>query len=270
MAYQWGYRPDGIQAQKDSATLPFRIVGEWDALTVKSIALANAPLLFGYYYRKDVRIAGRGGGIWDVDAEYGLSDKKEPEAGDYKWSFDTSGATKHLTQAVQHIQSYSAPGATSIDHKGAIGVTDDSVEGVDVPDKAFRWTETWQLPLPGFGFVYSAILGQLTGRMNNAYFRGFAAGTIRFDGASGARSLKDSVLAEIAFNFAFSPSESGLSVGSITGIAKYGWDYLWVRYESTDDVVAKKTTPQPRQVEVDRVLFPLDFSILGIGIAILA
>ena len=265
MAYTWGFRPGEIQTSKDSATVPYRLIGEPDPITARSIATANAPLIFGFYRRKDVQLSDRGMGNWDVDAEYGLNDQKEPEAYDYKWGFDTTGVSKHITQAIEHIGTYPAPGKTAIDHKGSIGVTDDSVEGTDVPDRAFKWHETWWLPLPGFGFVYSAILGQLNGRMNSGYFRGFAAGTVRFEGAVGGASPKDSNLAEHTFNFTFSPSESGLSVGPITGIAKGGWDYLWVRYENDEDAAAKKTTLQPRQAEVDRVLYPLDFSVFGIG-----
>ena len=268
MAYQWGYRPEGIQSQRESLTIPFRLVGEDDPLTARTIALAEAPTLFGYYLRNAVKLRGLGVGIWDVDAEYGLSDKKEPEEGDYKWNFDTTGATKHITHAVEHISTYPSSNPPH-DHKGAIGVTDDSVEGVDVPDKAFKWTETWPLPLAGFGFFYSAVLGQLNGRMNAAYFRGFAAGTVRFDGASGGKSDKADGLVEITFNFAHSPSESGLSIGPITGVTKIGWDYLWVRYKSVDNSEKKETAMEPVQVEVDRVLYPLDFSIFGIGTGIL-
>lgn len=269
MSYTWGYRETGIQSARDSVTLPFRLVGEWNAIAARSIALAESPKLFGYYLRKDVKLRNMGGGVWDVDGEYGLSTKKEPEAGDYKWNFSTAGATKHITQAVQHIATYVASGKTAIDHKGAIGVTDDAVEGVDVPDRSFSWTETHVLPLASFGFIYSAILGQLNGHINAAYFRGFAAYTVRFDNATGGKSDRGDGLVEITYNFTFSPSESGLSVGGITEITKSGWDYLWVRYESGDDASAKKTTLQPRQAEVDRVLYPLDFSIFGIGTGIL-
>jgi len=269
MSYQWGYRPEGIQSRRDSLTIPYRLIGETAPLTARGIALAEAPSLFGYYLRTDVTLKSLGGGIWDVDAEYGLSNKKEPAANDVKWTFSTTGATKHITQAVQHIYTYPADGVAAIDHQGAIGVTDDSVEGVDVPDKSFQWTETWTLPLAGFGFVYSAILGQLNGRTNAAYFRGFAAGTVRFDGATGGKSDKGDGFVELTYNFTFSPSESGLSVGDITGISKAGWDYLWVRYETGEDDAAKKTTPKPRQAEVDRVLEPLNFSLFGIGTGIL-
>lgn len=270
MAIQFGYRPAGVETHKEGLSIPYRLIGESDPMTARIYALAAIPLVFSAYFRKDVRLTNLGGGVWDVDAEYGPADRKEPESGDYKWSFDTTGATKHITQGISHVATYVAGGVTAIDHNGAIGVTDDAVEGVDVPDRAFKWTETWQLPLASYGFVYASVLGELTGRMNTTYFRGFPAYTVRFDGASGSQSPAESTLVEVTFNFSVSPSETGLVVGDITGIAKTGWDYLWVRYETTDDDTAKKTTPKPIQVEVDRVLTPFNFSILGIGTGILA
>lgn len=269
MAIQWGLRPTGIETHTEGATIPYRLIGEWVATTARSYALAAVPLTFSAFYRKDVRMTNLGAGIWDVDAEYGTLDQQEPAEGNYKWSFDTTGATKHITQALYHVNTYKPSGVTAIDHKGAIGVTDDAVEGVDVPDRALKWTETWQLPLAGYGFIFAAVLGELTGRVNASYFRGFPAYTVRFDGANGGQSPQESTLCEITFNFAVSPSESGLTIGDITGVAKTGWDYLWVRYEATDDATAKKTTPKPIQVEVDRVLTYFNFSLLGIGSGIL-
>lgn len=270
MAYQWGRRPQDVQITGTGATIPYRLSGEWNENLAALYIRSNAPLTFGGWFRTDVKIKGQGGGIWDVDVEYGPASQKEPTVGDFKWTFDTTGQTKKLTQAVQHIATYVAAGATQIDHKGAIGVTDDSVEGVDVPDRAFKWAETWQQPLAGYGFTYSTVLGQLTGCVNNSFFRGFPAFTVRFDGAAGSQSLKEPTIVEITYNFSVSPSATGLVVGDITGIAKTGWDYLWVRYETADDATAKKTTPRPRQVEVDRVLYPVAFSLFGIGSGVIS
>jgi hypothetical protein len=265
MAYQFGLRPTGIETQTGSATIPYRLVGETDLVLADTYARAAIPLTCGAFYRKDVKCSYQGAQTWDIDAEYGTADSQEPAAGNFKWSFDTTGATKHITQGLLHVATYAAPGRTAIDHGGAIGVTDDSVEGVDVPDRAFKWTETWQLPLGSYGFFYSTILGELTGRVNASYFRGFPAYTVRFDGASGGQSPQESTIVEIAYNFSVSPSEIALTVGDITGISKTGWDYLWVRYESQDDSSASKTTPKAIQAEVDRVMTAFNFSMLGIG-----
>ena len=270
MAIQWGYRPTGLQTTKSGITVPYRLVGESDHATARAYALAASPMILGAWYRSDVRLQSQGGGVWDVDAEYGPYDKKEPSANSYKWTFDTSGKTKHVTQGIEHIASYVPSGETAIDHKGAIGVTDDSVNGVDVPDRAYKWTEVWQLPAGSYGFVYSTILGELTGRTNYSYFRGFPAYTVQFSGGSGGGLSSDGTLREFSYSFEVSPSESGLTVGDITGISKVGWDYMSVRYEIGDDTSANKTTPKPIQADVDRVLYAFNFTMLGIGSGILS
>lgn len=269
MAYQFGYRPTGLKTTNNGATIPYRLVGETDATLARNYAKAAIPLIFGAFTRKDVSLDYLGAGVWDIDAEYATPDKAEPIANACKWTFDTTGKTKHITQGLVHSGTYTAPLRATIDHMGAIGVTDDSVEGVDVPDKAFKWTETWNLPAAAYGFAYSSVLGELTGCMNASYFRGFPANTVAFQGSNGGALSDDGLLREFSFSFEVSPSETGIVIGAITGIEKIGWDYLWVRYETSDDSTAKKTTPKPIQVEVDCVLKEFNFSLLGIGSGIL-
>jgi hypothetical protein len=265
MAYTFGRRPAGIETHNEGATIPYVLTGEADAVTARAYVIANTPKTFSTLYRKSVKMEHLGAGIWNADIEYATnSAAREPAAGNYNWSFDTTGQSRRITQGLQHIATYPSSGAP-YNHHGAIGVTDNSVEGVDVPDKAFRWSETWQLALASYGFFYSSILGELTGRINASYFRGFPGGTVRFDGAAGAASREDQSLLEITYNFTVSPSESGMTVGSISGISKTGWDYLWVRYQQQDNATTKVTELTPVQVEVDRVSWAFNFSLLGIG-----
>ena len=57
--------------------------------------------------------------------------------------------------------------------------------------------------------------------------------------------------------------EQGLSVGSIGGISKKGWEYLWVRYSPT--VVNKMMGQKPVAVYVEKVYDEGNFADLGIG-----
>jgi hypothetical protein len=69
----------------------------------------------------------------------------------------------------------------------------------------------------------------------------------------------------ITFNFAGSPNTASQTIGDITGISKYGWDYLWVRYADFVDSFAYSLVKRPIGVYVERVYQPADFSDLGIG-----
>jgi len=60
----------------------------------------------------------------------------------------------------------------------------------------------------------------LTGRVNQAAFKGFAAGEVLFLGASGSKRGDGDW--EITFNYAASPNVTNLPVGSITVASKKG------------------------------------------------
>jgi len=70
---------------------------------------------------------------------------------------------------------------------------------------------------------------------------------------------------EITFRFAASPNVTGLTIGSITGIAKKGWEYLWVQYQDAEDTGAKCIVKRPAFVHVERVYDAGNYAGLGIG-----
>ena len=57
-----------------------------------------------------------------------------------------------------------------------------------------------------------------------------------------------------------------LVVGPITGIAKKGWEYMWVRYADSEDTVAKAIVKKPIAAYIEKVYDEGDFSLLGIGV----
>jgi len=102
----------------------------------------------------------------------------------------------------------------------------------------------------------------MTGTTNSAPFRGFSTGEVLFLGAAGSKRADGDW--EITFRFAGSFNETGITVGSIIGINKNGWDYLWVRYEDKDDMGAQSIVKQPTAAYVERVYRVTSFASLGI------
>ena len=49
----------------------------------------------------------------------------------------------------------------------------------------------------------------------------------------------------------------------ITGIAKKGWDYLWIRYEDSDNLAAKSLIKKPASVHVEQVYDTGNLSLIG-------
>ena len=189
-----------------------------------------------------------------------------PQTGDSSFSFDTSGGSQHITQSLANVHKYAAAGQTAPDFKGAIGVTKDSVEGVDITVPVYTFNETHYLADELVTDAYKGILFNLTGKTNAAAFRGLQVGECLFLGASGAkRKTSGGVDWEINFRFAGSPNKTGLTIGPITGIAKKGWEYLWVRYADVEDTASKTLVKQPIAAYVEKVYEEGDYTGLGIG-----
>jgi hypothetical protein len=268
MNITWDERPNSMRTSTGplSDTVGYRLTGVFTFAMARAIAAGYCPMIRAGLWRTKIDATERGFGLWDIDVTWSVYDKKEPEAGDFSWSFDTTGGTKHITQGISHVQSYVPSGKTAVDHKGTIGVNENGdVEGVDVPDKSFKWTEHRQLLLADYGWTYAGIVDDLTGTINNAAFRGMATGTVLFAGAQGTRSIKDPLILDLTYHFEYQRSGVSLSVGDITGISKVGWQYLWVEYRKKDGGTANRNATVPVQVNVEEVLPSDDFSLLGIG-----
>jgi hypothetical protein len=187
-----------------------------------------------------------------------------PQAGDSTFSFDTGGGTQHITQSIATLNKYISSG-TPPDFKGAIGVTADNVEGVDITVPVYNFSETHYIDPDDVDDAYKGAIFNLTGKVNNAPFRGLAAGECLFLGASGSRRGRGADDPwEITYRFAGSPNRTGLSIGGISGINKKGWEYLWVRYQDTVDDLSNHLVKQPLAVYVEKVYEEGDFTTLGI------
>ena len=258
---KWDSRETTL-GESSSVDLRYLIRGTDDDVLAHQSLLAAAPVLYGGLVRQSSHIERIAEDAWEGSVRYGLLEP--PETGDSTFSFDTGGGTQHVTQSLATVARYAAPGQTAPNFQGAIGVTPDSVEGVDVTVPVYNVSETHYSATPLVTAAYKATLFYLTGTVNNAPFRGFAAGEVLFLGASGSKRGQDDW--EITYRFAASPNVTSLAVGSITGIAKRGWDYLWVRYEDAEDTAAKALVKRPIAAYVEQVYPYGNFAGLSIGV----
>jgi hypothetical protein len=250
-----------------SAEIPYAVWGAATSEIARAMAVGASPATYTVneipLFRKQATVEETGPESHLVHVVYGPI--KPPEASDYKFAFDTTGGRQKITQSLQTVHRYAPPGKTAGDHQGAIGVTDHGVEGCEIVVPKFSWTETWQLPIAEYGWGYSQVLKAITGRVNASTFRGFPAGQVLFRGGKGSGSSKNPALIEITYQFDQSDDVTAQTIGPITGVAKAGWQYLWVHYQETDDPTAKKYVHRPDAVYVERVYDTADFSLLGIG-----
>lgn len=250
----------------EQAILRYVAEGSADEQAILTAVEGTAPATYDTLVRQDIDIepavqdVDGSEGVWNVEVTYVPPEDKET-SDSYLVNFDTGGGTQHITQSLATIQNY--PIGTAPDHKGAIGVTKDSVEGVDILLPVYNWSQTHYFDNAAIDATYIGKLFALTGRTNNASFKGCAAGECLFRGASGSR--KGDGQWEVTFSFAGSPNRTGLVVGDLTGIAKEGWEYLWVEYTDVKDGTSNSMVKRPFAAHVERVYDEGDFSDLGIG-----
>lgn len=243
--------------------------GTNDEIAAKAALEAAAPATYNGLTRTNTRVSPITDLHWEGEALYGdpQSDFGAAEVGDSTFEFETSGGTQHVTQSRQTIASYASGGGDAPDFRGAINVTPDGVEGVDIVVPTFSWSETHVIEDAVVTNAYKGSIHTATGRVNSDVFRGFNPGELLFMGAQGRKRGDPSQPNpwDISFRFAASPNATGLTVGDITGIDKKGWEYLWVLYEPTEDGVANTIVRRPRAVYIEKLYLEANFAAaLGI------
>ena len=221
-----------------------------------------------------------GDNAWQVTINYEKTGAEPAETDPLKRSrsFDTTGGTQHITQAAQgSIVGVSGNAVTTASPErrfppsapmmdGAIGVDSNGVNGVDIVSPQLQWQEQYDVPNAYITSAYIRGLAGLTGTVNNASFRGFAAGEVLFLGCSGNQEWDDQKGRgpwSLTYRFAASQNVTNKTIGSIAGIDKKGHEYLWVRYE--ESVSGTDLIKKPKAVYIDKVYMDGDFSGLGIG-----
>jgi hypothetical protein len=248
-----------------SAELVYTVRGTNDDLAARAQAESTSPGTYDSLPRQSVSVEPVGDELWEATVRYGRQSGSLPTPGESIFSFDTGGGTQHITQSKQTVSSHAAPGTTAPDFKGAIGVTADGVEGVDITVPVYQFSETHYFPNEQVTQAYKGTLFSLTGKVNGGAFRGFQPGEVLFLGATGSRRGTDPDDDwEITFRFAASPNATGISVGPIGGISKKGWEYLWVRYADEEDTASHAIVKRPVAAYVERVYDEGNFAGLGI------
>lgn len=246
---------------------------EANSLITGALAYWQYPGVPGMQLRAEsYSVSYLGDDAWQVQIDYvkdGSEDGTEPLK--RARSFDTTGGTQHMTQA--HSETGYAGGLFAAPNQfKAIGVDDNGVNGVDIVVPQLQWQEQYDVPNSYVTNAYGRSVASLTGTVNDAPFRGFAAGEVLFLGCSGSQEWDDQKGRgpwSLSYRFAASPnagpnaSAPQIIIGSIVVNEKRGHDYLWVRYETASD--NNSLIKRPKYVYVNKVYRDGDFSQLGIG-----
>ena len=247
-----------VQSDRSTAEFNYVAMGCADEIEVKTLAINQSPAGYNAMVRSAVEITERiNSDTWKVVVRFALPDntKNNPDAP--LFTFDSTGGSQHITQSIATVNKY---GTNPADRQGAIGYDRENVAGMDKTVPVWNWQETRyltdaQLNCPAY---YA-----LTGCVNSDNFEGYQPGEVLFLGASGSRRGETGKW-EVTFKFAYSPNVQALTIGSIGGIAKKGWEYLWVRYADDVDAAAKVRIKIPDAVYIEQIYDYAPFSILGL------
>lgn len=180
----------------------------------------------------------------------------EPSTG-LNYSFTLGGNSFFREFAIAQT-GYWAGGSWSADGVG-INFDGERVNGVTLPPRpGLEFTLERRKLIADVDNAYIDAVSDLLLTTNDATFEGFAAGEVLFLGLTGQRQGDGDW--RLYYKFGRNPNETGLSVGSITGIAKEGWEYLWVYYKQSEDATRKYLAVEPYAAFVAQVFNDGSFS----------
>ncbi|OHB56824.1 MAG: hypothetical protein A2Y07_06845 [Planctomycetes bacterium GWF2_50_10] len=250
-----------VRGQQGSATRLYIIAGTDDDIAAADALVVFRPATVDGLPAQTAEVEWLAPNYWLGKVRYGYTNQNQGGA-DALYSFDTGGGSQHITQSFSTINRYAPAGKTAPNFEGAIGVDDNSVNGCDIIVPTYSFSETYIMDASRITDAYKSTLFNLTGKVNSAPWRHYQQGEVLFQGASGSKRGKGDW--ELAFKFSASPNKTNVTIGSITGISKKGWEYLWVRYADADDTGAKALIKKPLAVYIEQVYEYGNFAGLGV------
>ena len=260
----WNVEGNEVRARANpSVTLRYTVTGATDENDALSAVAAASPTVFNTMPRSSRSCETVDASTFVVTVTYQPGRFESAATSQVRYEFDTTGGSEQMFLALSTIASYAAPGTgTPPDMKSGINVTNDGPQGLSRPVAAYNFSETHTIAAAAMTGAYKATIFELTGKVNNGVFKGFAAGEVLFLGARGASNANGDF--EITFSFSALPNVTGATFGPFTGVTKKGWDYLWVYSAEEEDATAKRVVKRPVSAYVVQVFAYANLSSLGI------
>lgn len=253
----------GVEFSPKGYTVPGRGYDSANALEIYYLTTLTFPAFENGLIRDDenIRITETEYSQWDIQVPYKPPEVRQPELGEWSFSFNYTMPGVHIYQSLETV--WSSTGAR--DFKGAINVVNENgnlkVEGIalQAPPETFKIRYT--LAAKYFNDEYRELVGQMVGTYNSAAFKGHAAGELLLVSVSGG--IATGQKANIEFGLSYIANDTNIPVGDITVPSKKGHDLLWVHYGDAVDSSAYALIKQPTDAYVERVYKTSNFANLG-------
>lgn len=146
---------------------------------------------------------------------------------------------------------------------GAINITKDGIQGVDIPNAETKFTIT--LYLATLTKLQIKALDDIKQHVNAVPILAwpcpdYAIGEVRFESWSKNDQGRENI--EVRLNFIREQNLTNITVGGITGINKRGHEYLWFECREFEDPISHTISKQPIYARVEQLFFWSDFQII--------
>lgn len=250
--------------------LLFGLSGTTDKFVALAHAIQNTDSDIQTIPRADVQCEVVDGhdDLWDITVIYQIgggsgSGPVPTEIGDERESFSTRGNRVRITQALEHIADYgnADEGEAVPNHLGAINVTPDRIEGVEVDIPGWTFQIRTIVAASTMTQAYRRNLARSTHRVNSQRWRGYEPGELRLVDVRGSQRDEESF--DLEFDFLAIENVEDDTVGDIEGIEKQGHHYAWAEHEKEVDESTDPPTVREKliAVHIERVYKEIDFNV---------
>lgn len=250
--------------QADTGSLVWVAEGSNTRLDVAQTAPSVVPLFYESLRISKIDYVPLGHQRWEVTANYVEPSyfvaRKKLGAGEWRVTFDTSGARTKITHSPSGR--YTSYGTNAPDYQGAINVVNGKAQGVDVQVPSLKLKISYRHPKGVLTVPYMRGLAAMTPSINNAPYFGFGTGELMFLGATGGDGSEAD--AELTFEF-LADSQLSDSIGGISFV-KNPHAYIWVDTVTGEDTGASALRPEVRGVYVHQIFKFKSFIPLAIGV----
>lgn len=174
-----------------------------------------------------------------------------------------TGENVHVTQA---LETYGYPLLVAPNEHRAIGADRDGVKGADIPQPIHYFTVPYYFTREQLTRTLIDKWDALIGFVNNATWRTFASGEVRFEGAEFELTGGPKKPIRVDFAFARRRNRTNVDIGGSVGIVPTieGWWIVDIKYEDVTETTAHKLIQVPKYCYLHIVCEYGDFADLGI------